>query len=50
MGKLVLGEMALGKMALGKMAGWVKCRRVKWHWVNCHVTFRTIYDELSGHH
>ena len=30
-------------MALVKMAGWIKCRRVKWHWVkwywvNCHVT------------
>ena len=37
-----LGKLVLGKMALGKMAGWVKCRRVKWHWGNFHVTQRQL--------
>ena len=41
--------MALGKMALGKMAGWVKSRRVKWNWVNCHVTgFRYKSKAVGG--
>ena len=44
--KMAFGKMALGKMALSKMAGRVKQFRVKWNWVNCHVTSVVITEVI----